>query len=426
MNNTIHTASRKVGRIVLFLLGAAAGAVVLTGSTCSVFNKAPSVPVISGPSAGVVGVPVTFRATATDPEGDSIAFQFDWGDTAMPAWSTLVASGETLSASHAFCDTGTYLVMAKTKDANGRGTDWTEGHVISLIAAGPAYPDSVYDTVYVRNGGVACCISPDGTLLCVGPGYSSDSITIMRVSDHALLPRVRVDTMIGAAVFSSDNRSVYASGSNSGAIYRVDVASGRVVDSVPGIGPARDVLVSPDGSRLLVGASQYVLVLRSDSLAILDSVRLPYEVEAMALNQAGTILFAGVLHGLGVVDVPGCSLSMFTQAVDRPKYAVLSPDEESLYVFCSADSGVVVLRTSDLAVMRRVSMGVISPSHMKRTPDGAHLFVGYRGSRILDMRTLLPVDSVILSGGGRLAMHPSGDTVYIVGGTNLYVIGKQH
>jgi len=213
---------------------------------------------------------------------------------------------------------------------------------------------------------------------------------------------------------------------NSGAIYRVDVVDGRVVDSASGIGIASALAVTPDGGRLLVDVFQNLLVMRTDSLAILDSVHLPYNSECMALSHAGTRLYVGVVHGLCAVDVQGCSLRMFTQAVDMPRYIVLSPDEESLYVQTGADSGVAVLRTSDLAVTRRVNMGVLGASHMERTPDGAHLYVGRHGTRIYDTRTLLPVDSIILPPGGPLAVHPSGDSAYYAAGAKVYVIGKRY
>ena len=64
----------------------------MCSSTCAGFNKAPTVPVISGRSAGVVGVPVTFKATAPDPENDSVAFHFDWGDSSTLAWADLFVS----------------------------------------------------------------------------------------------------------------------------------------------------------------------------------------------------------------------------------------------------------------------------------------------------------------------------------------------
>jgi DNA-binding beta-propeller fold protein YncE len=417
----------RTSKTLLTLVAAAIGAALMLGSSCNLTNKAPTVPVITGPSSGVVGVAVTFKATATDPDNDSIAFHLDWGDSSDVAWTTLIASGETTSVQHTFSDSGTYLVKAKAKDKKGKESEWFAGHPLSLLSAAPPYPDSVYDSVYLRNGGGACCmLSPDGSLLCVGTSSESDSVSVIRVSDRTLFRTIRVDTMIGAAVFSTDNQSVYASSWNSGAIYRVDVVNGRVVDTVSSIGVASALAATPDGSRLLVGVSQNLLVMRTDSLATLDSVRLPYNSECMALNRAGTKLYVGVLHGLCAVDVQGCSLRMFTQAVDMPMYMVLSPDEESLYVQNGADSGVAVLRTSDLAVTRRVHMGVLGASHMERTPDGAHLYIGRMGTRIYDTRTLLLADSIMLPHGGPLAVHPSGDSVYYAAGAKVYVIGRRH
>ncbi|MBN2538407.1 hypothetical protein JXB37_09045 [candidate division WOR-3 bacterium] len=148
----------------------------------------------------------------------------------------------------------------------------------------------------------------------------------------------------------------------------------------------------------------------------------------MTLNRAGTILYVGTYQGLCVVDVEGCSLLASTQAVDLPQQVVLSSDEESLYVHTSTDSGVTVLRTSDLSVTRRVNMGVFLAGHMALTPDGAYLYIGkaYEATLIRDARSLLPVDSVALPGVGDLVFHPSGDTAYYASGSKLYVIGKRH
>jgi hypothetical protein len=325
-------------------------------ATCNT-NQPPSVREVSGPSVGFTGVPVTFRATATDPEGDSIAFQFDWGDTTTPAWSDLVASGETLPQIHIYADPGAYVVRAKAKDMKGRESGRTSGHALSLESHAPAYPDSVCGSVYLRNGGGGCCMSPDGSLLCVGTSSSRESISVIRVSDRTLLPCIRVDTLVGAMVFSNDNQTVYASSWNSGSLYRVDIANGRVVDYAQGIGLASGLAVSPDGSRLLAGVYQNVLVLRTDSLAIIDSVHLPYNIQRMELNRAGTALYVGLTYGVGAVDVQTCSLRMFTP-VDFPMYVLLSPDEESLFVYNAGDGGVAELRASDLAVTRRANMGI--------------------------------------------------------------------
>jgi hypothetical protein len=426
MNDATHSFSTRIGRIALCLVGAAAGAAVLLGSTCNLTNKAPSVPVISGPSTGVVGVPVTFKATATDPEGDSIAFQFDWGDTTTPAWSAFIASGETTSVQHVYTDSGSCLIRAKAKDKKGSQSSWSGEVTLDLLSASPEYPDSIYGSCYIQGGVGRGVISPDGTVLCMGTRSGCDSVSILRVSDRTLLPRIRVDTLIAALAFLDDNRYVFASSWNSGRIYRVDLTEGRVVDSVSGMGLPYDLAVTPDRSRLLACVNQNIYVLRTDTLAILDSVHLPYNAYGMALDKTGATLYVSTLHGIGVVDVAECSLRLFTQAVDNSGFPTLSVDEESLYVLSGTDSGVTVVRTSDLSVTRRVGLHIHGASHMKRTPDGNHIYIGYGGTHILDTRTLLPVDSIDLPFGGYLAMHPSGDSVYYFGGTVVYVIGKKH
>ena len=279
------------------LLLAAAGA-LLMGGKCSPVSEAPTVPMISGPSAGVVGAPVTFRATATDPDDDSIAFQCDWGDVSSLAWTNFIASGETTSVQHAYSDSGTFSIKAKAKDKKGKESGWSAGLALRLLSAGPAYPDSVCDSIYLGTGGTCCCMSQDGSLVAVGTNTSNDSVSILRVSDRTLLPRIRVDLAVAEMVFSDNNQYAYANSWNSHALYRVDVANRRVVDTLEEPVNAHGLLLTPDGSRLLLGTGQYVFVVRADSLAVLDSVLLPYNARCMVLNRSGTALYVGVLHGL--------------------------------------------------------------------------------------------------------------------------------
>jgi hypothetical protein len=42
---------KRYGKVLLVYVAAAVGAAVVMGSSCSVLNKAPTVPVVSGPSA---------------------------------------------------------------------------------------------------------------------------------------------------------------------------------------------------------------------------------------------------------------------------------------------------------------------------------------------------------------------------------------
>jgi len=96
-------------------------------------NYPPNIPVIpSGPSNGYEDSTYNFSAVTTDPDGDSISYQFDWGDTNLSAWSNYVSSGQSVSLNHSYSSPGIYSVTAKAKDVDGAESDWSDGHQITI------------------------------------------------------------------------------------------------------------------------------------------------------------------------------------------------------------------------------------------------------------------------------------------------------
>ena len=108
---------------------------IVTGSP----PNTPSSP--SGPDTGTHGPSYSFTATTTDPDGDQIAFQFDWGDGSESAWSSFVNSGSSATMSHSWSGQMTYQVKAKAKDSYGGETAWSTAHDI-VIGQPPATPSS--------------------------------------------------------------------------------------------------------------------------------------------------------------------------------------------------------------------------------------------------------------------------------------------
>lgn len=116
----------------------------------------PSTP--SGPSNGWVDSSYIFSTTATDPESDSIAIRFAWGDGDTSSWSSYIPSGDTISMSHSWTNAGTYNVKAQAKDKKGATSGWSNSRQIVIssppnnppdkpsIPSGPliGYVDSIY------------------------------------------------------------------------------------------------------------------------------------------------------------------------------------------------------------------------------------------------------------------------------------------
>lgn len=126
-------------------------------------NYAPNKPAPpTGPSSGYVGSTYDYSAVTTDPDGENVCYQFDWGDgqTTTTDWKP---SGQAGSASHSWSSTGTKYVKVRAKDYPLEvWSDWSN-------------PTSVY----IRNtggGGGGCVLR--GTQILMANGKTKPVETI--------------------------------------------------------------------------------------------------------------------------------------------------------------------------------------------------------------------------------------------------------
>jgi DNA-binding beta-propeller fold protein YncE len=186
-----------------------------------------------------------------------------------------------------------------------------------------------------------------------------------------------------------------------------------------------ELVVTHDGTRVLIGDGSKVLFLDADNLAVLDTVDLVYGVSWLTVNSAGTELYVSTDHGIGIVDVSACSLRVFSQAVGNGWVQALSYDEQLLYASNKADSGLTVLRASDLAVTGHINIHQDGVMDIAPSPDGYYLYLSYVGLHVLDLRSMSLVDSIAFPSHGRIYVHPSGDSLYYAEGRTVHVIGKR-
>lgn len=109
-------------------------------------NTSPNIPPApTGPDGGIPGTSYTFTATTTDPNGDRVAFKFDWGDGNQSDWTSFVASGSSASKSHSWSTQGTYDVKVKAKDIYDAESGWSAAHPITIatvvLEVDPSYLD---------------------------------------------------------------------------------------------------------------------------------------------------------------------------------------------------------------------------------------------------------------------------------------------
>lgn len=103
-------------------------------------NSPPNPPEIHAPLVAVINVPAWFSATTTDPEGDSVGFQFEWGDGKTGAWSDtvigFVPGGATVQDSHTYKKLDTVLVRCRARDWHKAPSDWSQPETVVVGEAG--------------------------------------------------------------------------------------------------------------------------------------------------------------------------------------------------------------------------------------------------------------------------------------------------
>ena len=137
----------------------------------------PSVP--GGPATGFIQTDYSFSSTATDPENDTIQYQYDWDDGVTSGWGDSTRS-------HTWSNTDTYCVKARAMDALGATSGWSSCGNINI-----GLNTHTIEASTQANGS----ITPSGSI--VVHNGNPQTFTITPDQDYQVLA-VRVDgTLIG-------------------------------------------------------------------------------------------------------------------------------------------------------------------------------------------------------------------------------------
>lgn len=160
----------------------------------------------------------------------------------------------------------------------------------------------------------------------------------------------------------------------------VNLATAKVVDEVPaGVRPS-NVVVAPDGQRVLATAAfsgeLIAFELTEDSLKRKGSLQLGFEPRGLAISPDGRQAYVALSKdaSIAVVDVERLQL-LDRIAVGRwPRFLALSPDGQRLAVGCSGDGGVSVVDVAAHKQLFLEDFAGINLGQMQVSADGRHVY----------------------------------------------------
>ena len=85
-----------------------------------------------GPDTGYVDSTYGFLTAGGDPNGDSIMFQFDWGNGDTSAWGDPVPESTFVRMTHSWSGAGDYLIRARARDVHDLVSDWSDVHLLTI------------------------------------------------------------------------------------------------------------------------------------------------------------------------------------------------------------------------------------------------------------------------------------------------------
>jgi len=125
-------------------------------------SRPPGVPLVpAGPDTGYVDSAYEFSTAGGDPNGDSILFQFDWGDGDTSNWSAPVSESTAVRIAHSWTAAGDFSIRARAKDTKDLMSDWSNAHLLTvndslwnrlrMVGSAEPTPDSSAFRIYVVN-----------------------------------------------------------------------------------------------------------------------------------------------------------------------------------------------------------------------------------------------------------------------------------
>jgi YVTN family beta-propeller protein len=350
-------------------------------------------PAPSGIDSGFVHTYYTFNASTTDPEGDSISYQFDWGDGNLSYWSDFYQSGDTVSMQHYWNNSGVYSIRVHAKDINNSESDWSAEHQIQILSDGTpppedSFPDRVITTINVGDKPQGFDFLPNGEYAYVA-NCISDDIYVIKTSDHSVADIISIEGSGNARVAALPNGEyVYVTGHYDSCAYVIRTSDNTIIDTMKlGVGPGK-IASLPNGEYVYATntESDEVSVIRTSDNTVVATIPVGDDPRGLEVLPNGEYVYMGCM-GPSRIDVIRTSDNTVVDHIyvsHWPHTLTAHPDGNYIYVTEDFGNVIYVIETSTNTWVNSITVGS-EPKGIAVLPTGDYIYVSNRGSNSISV-----------------------------------------
>jgi YVTN family beta-propeller protein len=413
--------------------------VTITIASSNQLPNTPSTP--SGSSSGNTGITYSYSTSATDPDGNTVKYTFDWGD-GYTSDTSYVNSGTSASASHSWSNAGSYLVKAKATDCNGASSGWSGSKTVTLSTTSPTSDTwGVIGTIPLTGTAL-----PRQIAINNGKAYVSRSgsqLSVIDLSTNTTLTTVAFSSYPGASpgyvAVSGDNVYVALSnlGSN-GQLARINTADNLVSSYIP-IG-SEPFGVAASGNKIYVtnnvwwtnGDPATVKVINNDTNSVIASIPVGINPVSIAIDPITRKAYVtnsnDLSKSVSVIDT-NTNLVTATIATTNPPYAVAVSGNRAYVATTVTNSqgSVQIIDTSTDNIIASVPVG---RNPYRIAASGNYVFVANQASNSVSILDITSTTVVATLNVGQsptgIAFDPSTNWVYVAnqGDSTISIIGQ--
>ena len=408
----------------------------LQSSSVTVLNSDPVIASVvltpAVPSATVDDL--TCTVTATDADGDSLLYTYQWSDGTTVQQDTF----EMTDASDIYLAAGT---TAGTWTCNVEVTD--EAGVVKAS-------DSI--SVVVAEPPTSCVDLPQGTSSFVSGTFTMDLgfttpwkmvtsndgsrlyvvnnigqyVSVIDTSNDSLITTVPVGNNAKGIAISPDDSTLYVTNYSQNTVSVIDTATNTVSSTIGGATTSDGIAVSPDGTRLYVSlyAQNILKVFDTSNNSLLSTIGTGSYPSSITISPDGSRFYVPML-GYNIVSIYDGNTNANIGSANTgafPFESVLSSDGGTLYVTNIQATTISMINTSTNASTTIQLGSGNNPHGIALSPDDNVLYVTIPSTdqvAILDVdptsANYLSIDSMVSVGDKPhyATMSPSGEYVYI-------------